>query len=216
MKNFNLFTKHFGKEYSLADLAVIVRELWDIPGIYIIFIKFPDRVSWYLGVSKNIGERIQTHIREANKGSKGIPYLYSSLRAHGVENFSFTTVKLHFPFTRKALVRLEVRLILKFQPSLNVQNRLSNGQLSEETKAKMSLAHIWKIVSQETRDKISTTLKSSPSVNRKQVILVPIDGTAAIKFDSGTACANFLNISSAAVSIAIKNNSIVQKKYRIY
>lgn len=74
--------------------------------------------------------------------------------------------------------------------------------------------------SEETKAKISASNKGLNkgliSVNRKPVIGIPIDGTAQLTFESVMACGKELGISQQAVRSAIKNNSLVKKKYRLY
>src|SRR4029077_9072076 len=85
--------------------------------------------------------------------------LVRAIVKHGVENFSIAP--LVTTFTQEDADVLEYRLILEHGTILNGYNLReggSHGSLSAETRARMSAAHKGRVVSPETRAKITATL----------------------------------------------------------
>ena len=78
----------------------------------------------YIGETEDIQTRIHSHLYHAKSGEKRTP-LYNLLRKNGRHNFSIISIPIH-PEIRKIM---EKKLILHFQPSMNVKYRTNLGEV---------------------------------------------------------------------------------------
>ena len=90
--------------------------------IYLIY--SPWQRNCYIGETKDLFTRFNTHIYHSKSHKKKAP-LYNILRRSGVQNFSFFSIPIH-PSIRKIM---EKKLILHFQPSMNVKYRTKMGEI---------------------------------------------------------------------------------------
>lgn len=220
MNIFNLFKNRFIFVSKLGEsLTPNAAEFSGKTVLYVIFIiKTDGSILWYIGVTNNLSKRRWEHLNCVKNGKN--KKLYNAIIKYGIENFNISVLKLNFDFSDKTVRRLEVRLIQKFKPNLNIQNMLSTGKLSEETKAKISGALKGITLSAETKEKISASNKGLNkgrlTHNSKAVIAIPIDNGPILEFDSARRLAQHFGLNVTAISKAIKRNSIVQKKYRVF
>lgn len=116
----------------------------------------------YVGSSKNIAKRFYEHKRTLQKNQHHSLKLQRAWNLYGEDAFSFSIV-LHC--AEDALIDLEQRCIDYSFSQKNGYNVLPNAKsnhgfkMSDETKRKLSIAHLGKITSDETRVKLSIANK---------------------------------------------------------
>lgn len=113
----------------------------------------------YIGSSKNIVKRKNSHFSNLNNNCHHTSHLQSAFIKYGSNNFDFRVLLLCEPFE---LLRYEQFFIDYFQPEYNAR-RIATANIgishSEESKKLMSESKIGHIVSDETRKKISASKK---------------------------------------------------------
>jgi group I intron endonuclease len=123
---------------------------------------------------------------------------------------------LGFKFTEETLELLKKRSIYASSHSGEIKKKLSEAAtgrvLTEDEKEKIANWHRGKIVSDETKSKISKAriLKSGVGITVKD-----ITNNEEICFESLTSAAKFLDVSRTAVSKALKSNNFIKKRYII-
>ena len=98
----------------------------------------------------------------------------------------------------------------KLKVSLNNGRGMLGKHPTEEILRKQSESHKGIKQSQETRAKKSAAMKGK---NSKPVLLYTREGEFISRFISVIACAKFIGITSGAVSVALKNGRVINKKY---
>ena len=91
---------------------------------FIYFIFSPWHRHNYIGETEDIQARIHSHLYHAKSGKKRTP-LYNLLRKNGSHNFPLISIPIHHEI-RKIM---EKKLILYFQPSMNVKYRAKLGEV---------------------------------------------------------------------------------------
>lgn len=138
-------------------------------GIYLIRCTVNNKV--YVGQTKDIKKRYNTHIQELRRGRHSNSYLQEDFDKYGEKNFVCKTIyeledeKLD----RQKLYNLEIYYISLY----NSTNRLKgyniesggngSGRASKETCLKLSESHKGKKMSKEVRQKLSEMRKGKPS-----------------------------------------------------
>lgn len=130
----------------------------------------------YIGQSNNIYSRWYNHKYCLNNNMHSNSYLQNAWNKYGEENFTFKILEL---CDSLVIDSREIYYIDKFS-TLSRENGYNltsggnrNKQLSEDTKEKIRIAHIGKLVSDETRRKISInrtgimTGKNHPNYGKK-------------------------------------------------
>lgn len=123
-------------------------------GIYKIVNKINMKV--YIGQSINIKQRWKDHIRVLNQNKSRCTLLQRAWNKYGEENFSFEILEL---CTEDMLDEIEIKYINIYDSISNGYNIETGGNknkcLSDTTKQLLSEAHLGKIMSNETRQKMS-------------------------------------------------------------
>ena len=112
--------------------------------------------KFYIGQTINFNARLRKHLSEARKGST-FPF-HSAIQKHGIDKFSLVKI----PCNQHELDIFEKLFIVFFQSIGSVYNCNSGGRqckiISQETRDKISKAGKNKKLSQEHKDKIRESL----------------------------------------------------------
>ena len=117
----------------------------------------------YIGSSSHLSHRRKAHFSHLRRGIHHSSYLQHAYDKYGKEVFKFSILLLCEPFE---LMRYEQSLIDVMHPEYNI-NLVAETNLgskrSPEFCAKISAIHKGKIVSEETRKKLSDSRKGKPT-----------------------------------------------------
>lgn len=136
-------------------------------GVYSITNRVNGKV--YIGSSVNLDRRWRTHLRDLSSGRHHSDYLQRAWNKYGAENFEFSVLE---EVTSKDLLRKREQFYLDQYCSYNNTNGYnlrdiadpSNGFThTEYSKLKMSLSHIGKKLTSETRYKMRLSKMGKPS-----------------------------------------------------
>ena len=182
----------------------------NIGGIYIIINKCNGK--YYIGSSKDIYKRWNSHISDLRRKEHCNKHLQSAFNKYGEENFSMFLIE---KCELNLLLQKEEYWINKLQSHIhgyNIQQNpvrpLLGKKLSEETKRKLSISKIGnknpmygREVSQEQKEKMSLLGKQS----KKQVCQHSVDGNFIKLWNSGVEAATALNIGTSGISQCCNN-----------
>jgi len=133
----------------------------------------------YVGqTTLNVDKRISQHLYDANKG-KNYP-IYNAIRKYNIDNFDIKTIQCNSN-NQEDLDKLECDTIINLNSMVpngyNLRTGGSRGKHSEESKKKMSEAAKGKIVSKETRRRISKARKGKNTGPRPEEVCKKIAKT---------------------------------------
>lgn len=127
-----------------------------ISGIYKITSLVNSKI--YIGSAVNFKSRKSSHFNCLKNFSHPNKYLQASYDKYGKENFKFEIIS---ECPKEYLIKMEQWFIDKLKPEYNICKTAGNKlgvKHSNETKLKISNSNKGRIISQESRDKISETL----------------------------------------------------------
>jgi group I intron endonuclease len=131
--------------------------------------------SMYIGSAVNIPRRLNTHRQLLRKGKHYSAHLQNAYRKYSPEVFSYEVIE--FVDDKTALIAKEQLWIDFFSPAYNKRKK-ANSPLgikhTEETRAKMSLAHKNKIFTEEHRANISAAKKGVSMSESQKTLLSQI------------------------------------------
>ena len=216
-KKCNLMIDLINKEFKsiisnlfneLILYPVVLNE--NISGIYIIINKI--NCKYYVGSSKNIYKRWNSHISSLKRREHGNKHLQSAFNKYGEDSFSMFLIE---KCELNSLLLKEEYWINKLQSHIygyNIQQNplrpLLGKKLSEETKHKLSISKIGnknpmygRKVSQKQKEKMSLLGKQS----KKKVYQYSEDGIFVKMWDSGVEASIALNIGTSGISQCCNN-----------
>lgn len=155
-----------------------MKEYYKKAGIY--KIKNIKNGKFYIGSSRNLGERFETHISKLRYNKHSNKKLQNSANKYGLEYFIFGVLEY---CDISELQSLETKYIQCFNPDYNIafvsENSVLRTPLSPENRLNMSKAHKGVPLSKEHSKNISIALKGKMPKNiellrelsRKQIIV---------------------------------------------
>jgi group I intron endonuclease len=135
-----------------------------VAGVYQITCLSNNRI--YIGSSTNIDARKKQHFSSLKHGKHENQHLQAAYNKYGKDNFVFRVLLI----TDKDLCGLfEKKLIDKIKPEFNINYYVGERLImSQETKDKLSarakITNLGRVVSEETRAKISAAEKGKPGI----------------------------------------------------
>jgi group I intron endonuclease len=231
--------------YTNAEISknVILKENKGKVGIY----RWINNVNnkTYIGSGVDLSKRLGSYYRIKELERKSRP-IDTALIKHGHANFTLEILEYS---TKENLINREQYYLDLLNPEYNILKiagsllgykhseetliKLKNRDISEEHKKILSLVHSNKLVSQETRNKLSeATIKykkdnplSSYIIDKIKVKTIEREGVAVkvidmstnkeIQFTNQTEAGKFLGVTRQAVYNAIKRNKLIKGIYRI-
>lgn len=181
---------------------------FEVVGIYKIENKINHKV--YIGQSWNIERRIKQH-----KNIEKNDHLKRSFDKYGIENFSFDVLVTFENISQRALDNFEDLCMKKFNSlneefGYNKKEAGSNGKHTKESKEKMSKKATGRIISEETKKKMSEAHKSKRKYNARKVKCVE---TGEI-FETITAAANFYGLKIGCIQSVCRGKSKATGGYK--
>lgn len=228
---------------ALLNKSTILLENKGKPGIY----RWTNKLNnnTYVGSGLNLSKRMGEYYNQSELKRNPRP-IHAALLKHGYENFKLEI--LEYCRADELIIREQYYLdllipeynilkhaysLLGFKHSLDNIEKFKLKKISQEHKDLLSSIHLGKVVSQETRDKLSLAtanfMKNNPltpealaNITTKTteregvpVTLLNIQTNETLDFPTLTKAAEYLGIKRQAVRNAINRGSIVKELYRV-
>jgi hypothetical protein len=141
----------------------------------------------YVGSSVDIAKRFGEHLRMLRHGKHHSDYLQKAWDKYGEGHFSFSVLETCQPI-KETLLFLEQKY-LDLNPEYNICKNARNTQgvvFSEERKRKIGCATKHRVVTQETKGKLSITSLNSKwnNIQRKPVLMFDLNNNIIMEFNS--------------------------------
>jgi len=198
--------------------------LKDQPGVYCF--NCLETGSMYIGSSSDLGIRLTDHVLNNSSNL----HLQRAIKIYGLSSFIFIVVE----FCRSSEIMAREQHWLDWLFALPSSSRYNFNPVADrppsplgkkrslETREKMSAAQKGRKASEETRKKLSEVRSGENSYwfgkvphNAVAVSIFTLDGSLIATFPSQSAAAEYLGMTHQAVALAIKNNSVVKRLYRV-
>lgn len=167
----------------------------------------------YIHTNKNNGKKYvgQTCMKPENRWQNGMryshsPHFFSAIKKYGWDNFEHEIIKDNL--TKEEADKLEIYLIDKLKTrnrdyGYNISEGGGSGysgiKMSEEQKRKISESESGKLVSLETRTKISSSIKLGKHPRATKINQYTKDGKFVRTWDCISNAANFVGIDKSGI-----------------